>query len=160
MANRKCLICKLDHDRLIEFNQRVTMGLPASALADYLGTVGVSVTPQNVYNHFKHSKVAKPVPSDVLIPTKVNRLVSEEGLTSDQRQERLLQIACDMADTLYETFQQSSSLRVSRELRDWVDVANKITKDRQDREGIPEPNLSIQINVECLEPPLEISEAH
>ncbi len=159
MATRKCLICRLDHDRLAEFNQRVAMGLPASALADYLGTQGVSVTPQNVYNHFKHSKVPKAVNAEVLIPTKVDRLVSESGLSSDQRQERLLQIACDTVDSLYQQYQQGNSLRVSRELREWADVANRIIRDRQDREGLPEPNVSVQIVLGSLEEQLGLPEA-
>lgn len=158
--NRRCLICKLDPDRLTEFNQRVAMGLPASALADYLGTLGISVTPQNIYNHFKHSrKAVKPVSSEVLIPKKFTKLVSEDGLSSDQRQERLLQIACDMADNLYEKFQESSSLRVSRELREWSDVANRIIRDRQEREGLPEPNVSVQITLGSLEDSLGLPEA-
>ncbi|MBD2435454.1 hypothetical protein [Nostoc sp. FACHB-110] len=159
MVNRRCSICRLDPDKLAEFNQRVAMGLPASALADYLGTQGISVTPQNIYNHFKHSKKpAKPVSSEVLIPTKVAKLVSEDGLTSDERQVRLLDIACNMADGLYDQYQQNKSLRVSRELREWLDVSNRIIRDRQDREGLPETEVNIQITMESLEESLGLPE--
>ncbi|MBD2595726.1 hypothetical protein H6G74_15520 [Nostoc spongiaeforme FACHB-130] len=160
MASRKCPICKLDPGQLEEFNKRVGMGLPASALADYLGTLGVSATPQMVYNHFKHSrKPAKPVSSEVYIPKKIAKRVSEDGLSSDQRQQRLLEISCDMADSLYEKYQETGSLRISRELREWSDVANRIIRDRQEREGLPEPNVQVQITLESLEESLGLPEA-
>ena len=83
-----CPICALNAEARQSFEAKVSMGLPATALVDYLLTLGVHVTPQQIYSHKKHSKPQKPQASyqDAPVAPRLITNVSADGLTTDDRQ--------------------------------------------------------------------------
>lgn len=155
-----CAICALNAEARQVFESKLAMGLPATALADYLITLGVYVTPQQIYTHKKHSKVkANPIIHKGTETTpRLTTNVSADGLTTDDRQERLLAIALEAVDSLAAQFNADNNLRVARMLKEMGEWASQLVKDRMAREIIPEPNISVSINLGSLEEKLGLLE--
>ncbi|MFN6527266.1 hypothetical protein [Nostoc sp. ChiSLP03a] len=157
-----CPICALNAEARQSFAAKVSLGLPATALVDYLITLGVSVTPQQIYSHKKHSKPQKPHVSyqgHQVAPRLITN-VSADGLTTDDRQERLLAIALEAVDSLAAQFNADNNLRVARMLKEMGEWASQLVKDRMARETIPDPNISIQIQLASLEEKLGLPESN
>ncbi|MBC1224158.1 hypothetical protein GNF10_12175 [Nostoc sp. UCD121] len=155
-----CPICALNTEARQSFESKVSLGLPATALVDYLITLGVHVTPQQIYSHKKHSKplqrttISQSRPVDPRLTTNV----SADGLTIDDRQERLLSIALEAVDSLAAQFNADNNLRVARMLKEMGELARALVRDRMDREALPEPNISVSINLGSLEEQLGLPE--
>ncbi|MBC1236294.1 hypothetical protein [Nostoc sp. 2RC] len=157
-----CAICALNAEARQNFEDKVRLGLPATALVDYLITLGVHVTPQQIYSHKKHSKPIKPLATYQSHPTapRLTTNVSADGLTTDDRQERLLAIALEAVDSLAAQFNADNNLRVARMLKEMGEWASQLVKDRMARETIPEPNISVSINLGSLEEQLGLVETN
>ncbi|MDZ8066102.1 MAG: hypothetical protein RMY64_10765 [Nostoc sp. DedQUE08] len=157
-----CPICALNAEARQSFAAKVSMGLPATALVDYLITLGVYVTPQQIYSHKKHSKPQKPQATyqDTSVAPRLTTNVSADGLTTDDRQERLLAIALEAVDSLAAQFNADNNLRVARMLKEMGEWASQLVKDRMARETIPDPNISIQIQLASLEEKLGLPESN
>ncbi|BAZ50178.1 hypothetical protein NIES4103_27920 [Nostoc sp. NIES-4103] len=156
---RKCPICRLDPETRQEFDSRLAMGIPASSLAEYLKSQGCHVSIQQVYSHKKHSKPKRY--SDALElseHTELVRYTSEGSINNDQRQERLLQATLESVDSLLGQFKQTNNLRVARMLKEMGELARQLLNDRLDREKLPEPNISVIVNMESLEEHLGLEE--
>ena len=157
-----CPICSLNADARQSFEDKVSMGLPATALVDYLITLGVSVTPQQIYSHKKHSKPLQRTTTSHSHPVapRLTTNVSADGLTTDDRQERLLAIALEAVDSLAAQFNADNNLRVARMLKEMGEWASQLVKDRMAREVIPDPVVSVSINLKSLEVELGLPETH
>ncbi|MDZ8089789.1 MAG: hypothetical protein RMY16_30175 [Nostoc sp. DedQUE12b] len=157
-----CPICALNAEARQSFAAKVSMGLPATALVDYLITLGVYVTPQQIYSHKKHSKPQKPQATyqDTSVAPRLITNVSADGLTTDDRQERLLAIALEAVDSLAAQFNADNNLRVARMLKEMGEWASQLVKDRMAREVIPDPVVSVSINIGSLEAQLGLPEVH
>ncbi|MCC5642738.1 hypothetical protein LC607_07230 [Nostoc sp. CHAB 5824] len=157
-----CLICALNVEARQSFAAKVSLGLPATALVDYLITLGVYVTPQQIYSHKKHSKPQKPQATYQNAPVAPRLItnVSADGLTTDARQERLLAIALEAVDSLAAQFNADNNLRVARMLKEMGEWASQLVKDRMAREAIPDPVVSVSINIGSLEAQLGLPEVH
>ncbi|WP_414567700.1 hypothetical protein [Nostoc sp. CCY 9925] len=155
-----CPICALNAEARQSFEDKVRLGLPATALVDYLITLGVHVTPQQIYSHKKHSKPIKPPATYQSHPVapRLTTNVSADGLTTDDRQERLLAIALEAVDSLAAQFNADNNLRVARMLKEMGEWASQLVKDRMARETIPETNVTVSINLGSLEQELGIPE--
>ncbi len=159
MPKTLCPICGLDASTRESYESKVALGLPATAIAEYLSTLGVQVTPQQVYNHKKHSK-PQGTNKSLPVPPKVVSRVSEQGLTIDDRQEKLLEIALEIVDDLLVQFRDTQNLRVAKSLKEIGEWASQLVKDRMARETIPEPNLAISIQINSLEESLGLPEPY
>ncbi|MFN6498607.1 MAG: hypothetical protein RMX65_016610 [Nostoc sp. DedQUE01] len=150
-----CAICALNAEARQIFESKLAMGLPATALADYLITLGVHVTPQQIYAHKKHSKVrgSQIIQRDTSVVPRLTTNVSADGLTTDDRQERLLAIALEAVDSLAAQFNADNNLRVARMLKEMGEWASQLVKDRMAREVQTPQELSYCIQVQSLEPP-------
>ncbi|QHG15664.1 hypothetical protein [Nostoc sp. ATCC 53789] len=157
-----CPICALNAEARQSFAAKVSLGLPATSLVDYLITLGVHVTPQQVYSHRKHSKPQKPhvAPQDTPVAPRLTTNVSADGLGNDARQERLLAIALEAVDSLAAQFNADNNLRVARMLKEMGEWASQLVKDRMAREVIPDPVVSVSINIGSLEAQLGIPDAY
>ncbi|MBN3872295.1 hypothetical protein [Nostoc sp. JL33] len=157
-----CPICALNTEARQSFAAKVSLGLPATSLVDYLITLGVHCTPQQIYSHKKHSKPQKPqtIYRDTPVAPRLTTNVSADGLTTDDRQERLLAIALQAVDSLSAQFNADNNLRVARMLKEMGEWASQLVKDRMARETLPEPNISVSINLGSLEEQLGIPETY
>jgi hypothetical protein len=156
-----CPICSLNTDARQSFEDKVRLGLPATGLVDYLTTLGVHCTPQQIYSHKKHSKpLQRTVPQSNPVAPRLTTNVSADGLTTDDRQERLLAIALGAVDSLAAQFNADNNLRVARMLKEMGEWASQLVKDRMARETIPEPNISVSINLGSLEEQLGLPETY
>lgn len=157
-----CPICALNTEARQSFESKVSLGLPATALVDYLITLGVHVTPQQIYSHKKHSKPQKPQATYQTTPVapRLTTNVSADGLTTDDRQERLLAIALEAVDSLAAQFNADNNLRVARMLKEMGEWASQLVKDRMAREVIPDPVVSVNINLQSLEAQLGLPETY
>ncbi|MCC5670106.1 hypothetical protein LC653_41525 [Nostoc sp. CHAB 5784] len=157
-----CPICALNAEARQSFEAKVNMGLPATALVDYLITLGVHVTPQQIYSHKKHSKPQKPPATyqDASIVPRLTTNVSADGLTTDDRQERLLAIALEAVDSLAAQFNADNNLRVARMLKEMGEWASQLVKDRMAREVIPDPTVDVSIILQSLEAQMGIPEVY
>ncbi|MFS0515428.1 hypothetical protein ACEYW6_12005 [Nostoc sp. UIC 10607] len=154
-----CPICSLNAEARQSFEDKVRLGLPATALVDYLITQGIHVTPQQIYSHKKHSKpLQRTVPQSNPVAPRLTTNVSADGLTTDDRQERLLAIALEAVDSLAAQFRDSNNLRVARMLKEMGELARALVRDRMDRETLPETNISVSINLGSLEAQLGLPE--
>ncbi|QLE48215.1 hypothetical protein FD724_08820 [Nostoc sp. C057] len=81
-------------------------------------------------------------------------------MTTDARQERLLAIALEAADSLAAQFNADNNLRVARMLKEMGEWASQLVKDRMAREVIPDPVVSVSINIGSLEAQLGLPETH
>ncbi|MCC5658639.1 hypothetical protein LC608_16925 [Nostoc sp. XA010] len=154
-----CPLCSLNTDARQSFEDKVRLGLPATALVDYLITLGISVTPQQIYSHKKHSKpLQRTVPQSNPVAPRLTTNVSADGLTTDDKQERLLAIALEAVDSLAAQFNADNNLRVARMLKEMGEWASQLVKDRMARETLPEPNISVSINLGSLEAQLGLPE--
>ncbi len=154
-----CPICSLNAEARQSFAAKVSLGLPATALVDYLITQGIHVTPQQIYSHKKHSKpLQRTVPQSNPVAPGLTTNVSADGLTTDDRQERLLAIALEAVDSLAAQFRESNNLRVARMLKEMGELARALVRDRMDREALPETNISVSINLGSLEAQLGLPE--
>lgn len=157
---KRCPICDLGEEDRQAFESRLSMGLPATNLAEFLGKKGISITPRQVDNHKRHSKPKVKEPKHTtLTPAKIIKCASEDGLTTDQIQERLLKLALEATDSLYEQLRDTGDTRVARVFKEVGEWASQLVKDRMDREEIPEPQVSVSINLMSLEEQLGLPEA-
>lgn len=168
MAPRKnCLICDLDPDSLLEFNSQMMMGYTSTQLGEFLRSKKVYVTPRQVDNHKRHAKlppleVAVKPSVETLDPIeltqKIMRFASEEGLSTDEVQQRLLKASLEATDILLEQFKTFGNIKLARPLKDFIEVSGSLVKDIQEREGQPEPQVTVSINLESLEASLGLPE--
>ncbi|MBN3889421.1 MAG: hypothetical protein HWQ43_09675 [Nostoc sp. JL31] len=160
--NITCPICALNAEARQSFAAKVSLGLPATALVDHLITLGVHVTPQMVYSHKKHSLPQNPQATYRTTPVapRLTTNASADGLTTDARQERLLAIALEAVDSLAAQFNADNNLRVARMLKEMGEWASQLVKDRMVREVIPDPVVSVSINLKSLEAELGLPETH
>ncbi|RCJ38111.1 hypothetical protein A6769_10180 [Nostoc punctiforme NIES-2108] len=157
-----CPICALNAEARQSFAAKVSLGLPATALVDYLITLGTHVTPQQIYSHKKHSLPQNPQATYRTTPVapRLTTNASADGLTTDARQERLLAIALEAVDSLAAQFNADNNLRVARMLKEMGEWASQLVKDRMAREVIPDPVVSVSINLKSLEAELGIPETY
>lgn len=157
-----CPICALNTEARQSFEAKVSLGLPATSLVDYLITLGVSVTPQQCYSHKKHSKPLQrtTISQSHPVAPRLTTNVSADGLTTDDRQERLLVIALEAVDSLAAQFNADNNLGVARMLKEMGEWASQLVKDRMAREVIPDPVVSVSINLQSLEAQLGLPETH
>ncbi|WP_138500643.1 hypothetical protein [Nostoc sp. PA-18-2419] len=155
-GKKVCPICNLNAEAREAFDEKLALGLPATALADFMITLGSPCTPQQIYSHRKHSKPTKN--QTISLVNQFSPLISNvstEGLSNDIRQEKLLNVALQAVDALAEQFNANNNLRTARMLKEMIDLADGLVRGRMSRETIPDPILNVTVAIGSLEDRLD-----
>ena len=160
-TNKPCPVCSLESHQAYEVNLQLDMGIPTTAIAEHLRGLGASVTPRQIDNHKRHRKLSiAPVAAiepleNSEITNSYPRFVSENGLSNDQIQIRLLQTQLEAVDIISEQFKATANIKIARVLNELTATANGLIKDRIGREHV-DPQISVVIKLGNLEDSLNL----
>jgi hypothetical protein len=157
---KPCAVCALDSDDRYQVETMIDLGLSTTAISEKIRFLGGNVTPRQIESHKKH-RVSTIIPeARMTVETPSSRRISEEGLTTDQMQQRLLNATLEAVDIIFNRFKITTDLRTARVFNELTATANNLINARMEREGLPETTMSVQITLGSLEEQLGLPETY
>lgn len=168
MANNKpCPICELGESVCTEIARQVTVGLPASDITAYLGSLGHRRTQRQLVDHRRHvvsvrmirpSIAATPDNPEVCqtsVESPATLHCSEEGLSDIEREERLIMGLLTATDRMLESLEKTGSIKISRAVTELGSLAHRMLQQRMTRTEPLDPVVNIIINRKVIEGVIE-----
>ena len=169
MATPKvCPICELGESVCTEVARLFAVGLPASDVTAYLGTLGHRRTQRQLTDHRRHvvspksprlataTAVATATPSNPEVCQTVNEPPptlpsSEIGLSDLDREELLILAFLAATDRMLAALEQTGSIKVSRAATELGALAHNMLRERMSRAVLPDPVINIIMSRKRLE---------
>lgn len=156
MANLKpCPVCsQVDLEQIKELDRWLLAGLSGTDISKKLASLGYSLTSRQLSDHKRHIKpeVKEAPVTSLEAPTTI--FMAVEGLTPNQRLERVLMTALEQADRLNDAAKSVFSLRAERQLSEHLDRLYKMLRDNPQEQSA---EVKIVVNMFALEDDLEDS---
>ncbi|WP_375491952.1 hypothetical protein [uncultured Nostoc sp.] len=143
-------ILSLPEDIQLEVDTLLDTGKPMTFISDSLRAKGYPISPRQV-ERYKRSRISPPV-NLVEAADKPNiPSLSEEGISNDDKQQRLSEVILDTLDTLYRSFKNTPDLRTARVMNELASTANNILRARFERETANPGNVNVTFSIGKLE---------
>ena len=167
MATPKvCPICELGESVCTEVSRLFAVGLPASDVTAYLGTLGHRRTQRQLVDHRRHvvspksprvaTATATATPSNPEVCQTISEPPptlpsSEIGLSDLDREERLILSFLAATDRMLAALEQTGSIKVSRAATELGALAHNMLRERMSRAVPIDPVINIVMSRKRLE---------
>ena len=164
VTTKTCPICELGESVCTEVARQFAVGLPASDVTAYLGTLGHRRTQRQLTDHRRH--VVSPISPRVAVATATHSNLevcqtvneppptlpsSEIGLSDLDREERLILSFLAATDRMLAALEQTGSIKVSRAATELGALAHNMLRERMSRAVLPDPVINIIMSRKRLE---------
>ena len=172
MQTKNCPICDLGEKVCTEVARQFAVGLAASDVAAYLGTLGHRVTQRQLVDHRRHVvspksprlATATATPENPEVCAVIRQIPevlpsSEQGITDLEREERLILAFLAATDRMLVALEETGSIKVSRAATELGALAHNMLRERMSRAVPLDPVINIVMNRVRLEDLLDASDS-
>jgi hypothetical protein len=145
----KCKVCELGTEVTDEIQRRFAIGLPASDVVGYLGTLGHKVTQRQLVDHRRHV-IALVSPRNSIVSDGVAVEVcdalpsmADADISDREREERMIAAFLHATDMMLKSLEQTGSIKISRAAVELGSLAHQMLVSKMTREIPLDPVVNV-----------------